>query len=259
MKRPAGRYLPFSRFRRMMSDMLYFAKQVPSVPVQRVMRLAPLRDARAVAARKIAWPLLFTKAFALLARDVPALRQMHVSFPWECLYEHPHSQPSLSVETEYQGETIVFGLILKAPEETPLGELQDRLDRFRAGPIEANPNFRKSQLIARLPRFLRLALYWYLYRVAGPNRAKYLGTFGVTVYSALGAESLHPIATWTTTLNYGVFAADGSVPVRLVYDHRVMDGSTVARALGRLETILNGTIVQELSTLAPDAHSPVAA
>jgi hypothetical protein len=36
------------------------------------------------------------------------------------------------------------------------------------------------------------------------------------------------------------------VPVRVVYDHRVMDGSTVARALGCLEQVLAGEIADEL-------------
>ena len=43
----------------------------------------------------------------------------------------------------------------------------------------------------------------------------------------------------TTTLNYGVIAEDGTVDVRLIYDHRVLDGATIARALGELETVLN--------------------
>ena len=52
----------------------------------------------------------------------------------------------------------------------------------------------------------------------------------------------HPLSVLTTTLNYGVIAADGTVDVRLIYDHRVMDGSSVARALARrLATVPSGT------------------
>lgn len=80
-------------------------------------------------------------------------------------------------------------------------------------------------------------------------RPKYFGTFGLTVYSSLGAESLHPIAPVTTTLTYGVIDADGRVSVRLVYDHRVLDGCTVARALADLEAELNDAILQELRSL----------
>jgi hypothetical protein len=36
------------------------------------------------------------------------------------------------------------------------------------------------------------------------------------------------------------------VTVRVVFDHRVLDAMTLARALGRLEEILNGPIADEL-------------
>ncbi len=43
--------------------------------------------------------------------------------------------------------------------------------------------------------------------------------------------------------------ADGQVDVRVIYDHRVMDGATVARALGRVEHVLQTDIVAELHDL----------
>ena len=48
-------------------------------------------------------------------------------------------------------------------------------------------------------------------------------------------------------LNYGVIAPDGTVDVRFNYDHRVMDGAVVARALQSLEQILTQIIVGELA------------
>ena len=53
----------------------------------------------------------------------------------------------------------------------------------------------------------------------------------------------HPV---TTVLDYCVFADDGSVDVRIIYDHRVMDGATVARVLARLEDVLTGPILEEI-------------
>ena len=81
----------------------------------------------------------------------------------------------------------------------------------------------------------------------GRQRANYFGTFGVSVYSALGAESLRPLAPSTVVLNYGVIGPDGAVDVRFNYDHRVVDGATIARALQSLEKILTQTIVSELA------------
>ena len=71
----------------------------------------------------------------------------------------------------------------------------------------------------------------------------------MSVYSALQAESLHPLSPITTLLNYGVIGPDGTVDVRIIYDHRVMDGATVARALARLEQILNSVVKDEISDL----------
>ncbi|MGO7755637.1 hypothetical protein ACC708_35930, partial [Rhizobium ruizarguesonis] len=42
---------------------------------------------------------------------------------------------------------------------------------------------------------------------------------------------------------------DGSVTVRIHYDHRVMDGANVARALERFERILNGEVNDEVKSL----------
>jgi hypothetical protein len=43
---------------------------------------------------------------------------------------------------------------------------------------------------------------------------------------------------------------DGVLDVRVIYDHRVMDGATVARALARLEEILNSAIKDEVAEMA---------
>jgi hypothetical protein len=242
-----GRYLPLSLPRRIICDFLHFGQKIPTVPVQRVMNLASLRETRARAPRAISWTILFTKAYAVLARELPVLRQSFLTFPWERVYEHPVSYPSIGVERDYQGEKIILGCRLREPENRPLDDLQQSLDDFRTRPLESIPQFRKSLWIARFPRFLRRSLWWCALHASGRLRVKYFGTFGVSVYSALGAESLHPVSPLPTVLNYGIIASNGSVPVRIVYDHRLMDGATIARALVRLEEILTGPILQELT------------
>jgi hypothetical protein len=69
----------------------------------------------------------------------------------------------------------------------------------------------------------------------------------------LKAESLHPLMPVTTLLNYGIIDADGTVNVRIIYDHRVMNGATVARALNRLEEILTTIVLDELRDMAGSA------
>jgi hypothetical protein len=66
---------------------------------------------------------------------------------------------------------------------------------------------------------------------------------------------LNPLTPLTTLLNYGPIDADGSVTVRIHYDHRVMDGASIARALERFEKILNGEVTDEVRGL-PQAEKP---
>ena len=59
----------------------------------------------------------------------------------------------------------------------------------------------------------------------------------------------------TTTLNYGVIDGEGKVTVRVIYDHRVVNGATVARALARLEEILNTSLVAEIRSQSVRAQA----
>lgn len=58
----------------------------------------------------------------------------------------------------------------------------------------------------------------------------------------------------TTSLNCGVFRRDGTVDLRLHFDHRVLDGMTAARTLAELEEILTHNLVTELESLAEDGE-----
>jgi pyruvate/2-oxoglutarate dehydrogenase complex dihydrolipoamide acyltransferase (E2) component len=57
----------------------------------------------------------------------------------------------------------------------------------------------------------------------------------------------------TTLLNYGPIGPDGGVNVRIVYDHRVLDGATVGRALIRLEEVLRDEIAAELRSMGGES------
>jgi hypothetical protein len=232
--------------RRLVCDLLHFAKAVPSVPVQRQVEVGRLRRARARMTCPPGWCAIFTKAFAIVALREPALRRAYFSFPYPHLYEHPHSVASVAIEREYQGERGVFVGALRGPERQSLAKLEAALAALKERPVQAVPRFRRELRVSRLPLPVRRLVWWLGLNASGARRAKYMGTFGVSVYSALGAESLHPISPLTSTLTYGVIGANGRVPVRLVYDHRVLDGATVARALGLLEQVLDEEILAEL-------------
>jgi len=251
-----GRPIRLSPMRRFVCDLLHSARSMPTVPVQRRMRLAEVVAARAAHGLRPAWSAIFTKAFATVASAVPELRRAYVKFPWPHLYEYPASIACIAVERDYCGEKVVFIGRVKRPERRSLTDLNRIIRELREMPIDRCKDFRRALRLSPMPWPVRRSLWW-LGLNLGRQRVKYFGTFAVTVYSALGAESLHPITPMTSTLNYGVIAPDGSVDVRIIYDHRVMDGATVARALERLETELRTGVLAEL--LAPTRTSSLRA
>lgn len=241
-----GRTIPLSAPRRFLVDLLNIANRIPSVPVERRMDLSALMLARKKQSKRSSWPAFFLKAYSRVAEQMPVLRRAYVTLPWPHLCEYPSSVCSIAIERDYEGEPAVFFGRIGQPDRLPLNEIDDRIDDFRHAPIESIKPFRKLLKLGRLPGMLRRFLLW-----LGLNlsrcRAGQFGTFGISVYSSLGAQSLHPISPLTTTLTYGTIDADGMVDVRIVYDHRVTDGATIARALQMLEEELNGSIVAELN------------
>jgi hypothetical protein len=229
------------------NDYLYFANQMPFLPVQRRMALGALIEARATCSHRPPWTVIFIKAFGLLAQRVPELRRVYIGFPYPHLYEYPTSIAMIAFERESEQGVGVFGAKINDPANRPLAELVEIVQYLKEAPLTKIKDFRRILFIGRLPGPLRRLLM----RVAlniGRQRANFFGTFCLTVYSALGADSLRPLFPCTVVLNYGVVAADGSVDVRFVYDHRVMDGATVARALQAFEEILTGPMVDEIRT-----------
>jgi hypothetical protein len=247
-KAARGRTVRLSLTRRLVTDVLHFARQIPSVPVQRHMDLGPLARAREQCAGRPSWVALFAKAYGKVAAENPRLRQSFLSFPYHRLYEHAQSVAIISVERSYQGQDAIFFGRLRAPDAQPLAQLDEHLRRWKTAPIQEIGAFRQALRFASLPRPLRRLAWWYAMNVSAARREKHFGTFGISVYSSLGVDSLHPIAPMTTLLNYGRISADGVVDVRIIYDHRVLDGASIGRALLRLEEVLRTEMVAELAT-----------
>jgi hypothetical protein len=246
MSQETGRTIPLSLPRRLICDLLHFAQRIPSVPVQRRMNLRRLSEVRNLTLSRISWCALFLKGYARMAAEVPQFRRAYMSFPYARLYEHPCSIASVAFERYYQNEAAVLFGHFRSPETQTLTALEEALRHYKEAPLQDIGLFRRALFISRFPRPLRRLCWWIGLNQSGYKRARRMGTFGVSVYSGLGSESLHPLSPLTSTLNYGVIGEDGTVTVRIIYDHRVMDGSTVARALALLEEILNHDIRAEL-------------
>jgi hypothetical protein len=244
-----GRMIRLSVPRRIVIDLLYFASGIPTVPVQKRMSLGALVAARAACRERPRWTAIFTKAYALMAREFPEFRRAYVKIPWPHLYEYPASNATVIIERDYKGEPGLFSISVKEPADQSLREIGRQLEHASTAPVDSIKDFRRTINFARLPAPLRRA-FWWICLNWGRQRGNYFGTFGVSVYSALNAESLHPLSPLTTLLNYGVISSDGLLDVRIIYDHRVMNGATVARALARLEEILNSAVLEEVRALA---------
>lgn len=247
-----GKRLRITPYRRFMADMLHFAMQVPAVPVERPMDLGILANARAeLGPGRPSWTSLFVRAFGLMAEEFPEFRRAWLKFPVPHMYEHPVSICAVAVERVHKGEPIVLAGLVRAPEHQTVYDIHAYLQRLKTAPLESIGYFRRVYFTSRLPRPVRRLLWWTTLNVSGYKRAKRLGTFGVSSYGRLGAEQLRPLCPLTSLLTFGPIDSRGHVRVRIIYDHRVMDGAQVARALRRIEELMNSRLTQEVTAKSP--------
>ncbi len=225
------------------------------------MPLASLADARHTAAHKaglrIGWATIFTKAYALVAREMPALRSWYLPGLWPRRATSPESVATVSINRRVDEVDTLFWAHLPTPDRQSLTQLQAEISRHASEPIEAV--FRRQQELAGLPGWLRRGVLWWNLHTASRKRAKRMGTFSVSTLASHAAYNrLHP-SPLTTSLAYGPLESDGRALVTLLADHRLLDGVPVARALERLEQVLLGEMVDELRQLTDTAADRQAA
>ena len=247
-KSPRGRRLSVSPARKMVLEILHHGRKVPSLPLSKVMRVGALVEARRAGAF-VSWTAIFMKAYGLVAWRHAELRRAYIPFPWPHLYEHPISEAGLILEREEAGEAIVVGAKVRGPELRTLADLDEHLAFLRSAPIQEIGDFRQWLRLGRLPGFLRRLAFWTALNLSGYKRAKRLGTFAISSLGNFGVEQHHPISPLTTYLTFGPISRNGEVTVKVIYDHRVMDGRTVARCLIDLEETLNTRVLDELTAL----------
>ena len=254
-----GRIVPLSGGRRAMAAMLEYARRIPTIPVARPMNLAELAAARQGNARPPSWTAIFMRAYGLTCQSFDGLRRIWLKWPYPRLYEHHHSVCAIAVEREWKGQPEVFFGRIRHPERHSLEYIHNYLIRLQTAEIPKVAAFRGTLRFGRLPRLLqRWVIMWKL-DFSGSRHVKYMGTFGMSNYGMLGAESLHPIGPQTTVMTLGPISREGAVTVKMVYDHRVLDGSYVARSLNHLEQVLQTTILGELRQGEQRKNNPCAA
>jgi hypothetical protein len=191
------------------------------------------------------WQAIFAKAFAIVAEDYHQLKRAYLSLPWPHLYEYAESVVSIATEREFLGDSGVFLVRIRDPASISIADLSDLVRHYVKAPLDEIRFFRQLISVARCPLLVRRVVWWLIVNWAR-QRKHFLGTFGLSSTSALGAEIVTLKSPLTTTLTYGIFDRDGNIVVRMMFDHRVLDGATAARILVRLEQVLQNQLVNEL-------------
>jgi hypothetical protein len=220
--------------RRLVADLMHASLGVPFVSLSRPLNIRTLQEARAQAAPRPGWAAIFVKAFALVAKEEPILRTLYVKWPMPAFYELPRSVAMVAIARIEDGQDCVLPQKVDA-----------LIGHAKVAPIDEVPAFRKILRTTRLPLPLR-RLFWAVGLNFGRQRANYFGSFGVTSVAAYGAGQLHAISPGPFVLSYGVEKPDQTIDVVLRWDHRITDAAPMARALNRLEQVLNGEISAEL-------------
>jgi hypothetical protein len=239
--------------RRHIIDLMRASRGVPFVSLSRALNVRPLVDARSGAAQRPGWAAIFVKAFALVARDEPILRTLYAKWPWPCFYELPRSIAMVAIARVEDGEDCVLPERITGPDALPLSEVHALIRHARLAPIDEVPMFRKIMLVTRLPLPLR-RLIWMIGLTFGRQRGNYFGSFTVTGVAAFGGGELHALSPGPYILSFGVVEADNTINVVIRWDHRVTDAALIAKAMTRLEQVLNTEIAAELRAGRPLAE-----
>ena len=219
--------------------------RVPFVSLRRTFDISSLLEARALAAQPPGWAAIFVKAFCLVAKEQPVLRTLYAKWPWPHFYELPRSVAMVAIARVEDGQDCVLPQKVPAADELPLTEVDALIRHAKEAPIDQVPAFRKILRTTKLVLPLR-RLAWLVGLNFGRQRANYFGSFGVTSVAAFGGGELHALSPGPFVLSYGVVTPDRTIDVVIRWDHRITDAALIAKAMTRLEQVLNTEIAAEL-------------
>ena len=236
--------MPIPRHRRLIVDLLRYQREIPTVPHARLVDLGTVNDLRRVLSKRISLPAIMIRAFGLVSAKFPQLRQTYMRGPVPHIYEHPFSIAMIALAREYRGHPWLFFARISRPEYRTLTDIQERMDRFATAPV--GELFGEQLRVAAAPWPIRAMLWRARLHLSGRKRVDRLGTFGLTTLAGKGVSISDAKAPISYVLTYGPFDDDQRVQVTVVYDHRLIDGSTVADVLVELENVLRTRIYDEM-------------
>jgi hypothetical protein len=248
-----GRVRNISLPRRFIIDLMHASMGVPFVTLSRSVDVRHLIEARMAAGRAPGWAAIFVKAFAIVAKEEPVLRTLYAKWPRPHFYELPRSIAMVAIGRVEDGEDCILPERVLASDEQPLAQIHAQIHRAKRAPVEDIPFFRRIYKATRLPLPLR-RFGWWIGRNVGRWHANNFGSFGVTSVAAYGPGELRTIGPGPYVLTYGVVAPDQTVDVVVCWDHRITDAAFIAKALIRLEQVLNADIAAEIRASRPAAE-----
>ena len=235
---------PLPAGRGCVNDIAVLALDIPLFPVDRLMRLDAVAEARNAAAVRIGWAAIFLKAYALVARETPALRSWLAGRLRPRLATSGESVAALAINRGDGGDDRLFFARLARPDAVPLPLLQHSIDRFVTRPVE--DVFKRQLELEGVPAWLRRTILRWNMRSTSPKRVTRIGTFTLSTLAGFSATNRFHPTICTTSLSYGPLDGDGRCLVTVIADHRVLDGVAVAKSLARLEEVLATRIATEL-------------
>lgn len=240
-----GKRIPLSPSRIFVVDYLRYSSGVPSQPLMRMCDVSQVMKVRSAIPERIGWAAILIKSYAIVAERMPELRCLYRSWPSPHLYDPCRQICRMAVNRTIDGEQILKFFRMQNPQQYPLAEIQAAITAAQTGPVRVS--FRN--LLARMPTFVRRMVWWVALNTSGARLSSIIGTFGLTTVAALGATSVHPPTLGNIVLTSGPIDENGMMQLTIVYDHRVHDGVTIARALRELEIVMNHDVASELQTL----------
>ena len=251
-----NRRMRLSCNRALVTDLLRQGKRGVLIPVLRQLRLPELAALRLATRPRVSWTAVLMKAYAAVALRNPPLRQVYVGLPCPHLYQHSANTCFVTIIRQWEGEDHLFYGRFPSPEGETLAALQQRLTDYQTRPVEESKQFRHQITLGHMPFPLRW-LTWFLTMNVSPRiRMKNLGTFGMSITNVGASGGLGLIGPYTSLLGYGELRRNGEARLVCSFDHRVMDGIFMFRAMAELEAELDGPIADELRGMTATGEVP---
>jgi hypothetical protein len=154
----------------------------------------------------------------------------------------------IALDKRINGERVVFSAVVPEVDTASLGQIQERIDRFR----DADPSTMDELAGARTLQRLPWPLSGMAFRLATRSlrqRPKLMGTVAVTSLGHTAVDGFHSVGGTTITLGVGrvldrPVVRDGQLApapmmrLSLAFDHRVLDGAAAAEVLTHLKEAL---------------------